>query len=589
MPIVADAAAAVRADMTGFNRDLQQGGEKATRTLGQQLKSVFSPRNLAIAGVAGGVAIAGAITAGLADAVKSLMDIERINAQTDAAIRSTGGAANITRSEIEAMAESLEKATGIQREAVQEGANLLLTFTNIRNQVGEGNDIFERATELALDMSVALGTDMSSASMQLGKALNDPIRGVSALSRAGVQLTEDQKELIRTFVESGNVLEAQKIILEELETQVGGSAEAFGETTAGKMQRAGNIVGDIFEGIVSGAVDMVDDTGDAFTHIAIAFDEHMNLRLVRLAERSGQNLQDLKDSIVRDMDETGDSFDEAADRADEQFGVISDSEDQLVEQSGQAWDTYQSQIRASGDQAVSAVRGFQGTILEQMEEGRIHVVEVALRMPGDIADALEDGRSAVVQAALDLKDAMEGELDPMDEIAALQGQLAGQDLADGLKSKDPIVRLRAQELYQTIQNRLSQLGAYEWGSAIAKAWADGIASQWGYAHARAVWLGTALSGPLEGESPPKEGPLKHIDQWGANIGAAWAEGLTGAANMGIAALAAPDLGVTPAPATMGGGSTIQYILQVEGKSKEVGTRDELYNAFDQLAGFGAGY
>ena len=93
---------------------------------------------------------------------------------------------------------------------IQSGANVLLTFTNIRNEVGRGNDIFNQATGLALDMSVALGHDLASSNIQLGKALNDPIKGITALQRVGVAFTEQQKEQITTLVESGDTARRPK-------------------------------------------------------------------------------------------------------------------------------------------------------------------------------------------------------------------------------------------------------------------------------------------------------------------------------------------------------------------------------------------
>jgi phage-related minor tail protein len=150
---------------------------------------------------------------GLYDAAAESARISRL---TESTIKSTGGAANITAKQVGDLATAISNKTGADDEAIQSGENLLLTFTNVRNEVGKGNDIFNQATQLALDMSTALGTDMSSASMQLGKALNDPIKGITALSRAGVSFTAEQKDQIKTLVESGNTMDAQKIILSEL-------------------------------------------------------------------------------------------------------------------------------------------------------------------------------------------------------------------------------------------------------------------------------------------------------------------------------------------------------------------------------------
>jgi hypothetical protein len=160
----------------------------------------------------------------------------KINRQTAAAIKSTGEAAHVTAAEIHSMAEELSKQTGVTGDVIQNNENLLLTFTNIRNEVGKGNDIFNQATAAVLDMSVALKEDGKSASIQLGKALNDPIKGITALSRVGVAFTEQQKKQISAMVEAGNVMGAQKVILAELNKEFGGSAVA--QSSMGAKMRA---------------------------------------------------------------------------------------------------------------------------------------------------------------------------------------------------------------------------------------------------------------------------------------------------------------------------------------------------------------
>jgi phage-related minor tail protein len=122
------------------------------------------------------------------------------------------------------LATSISRKTGMDDEAIQSGENLLLTFTNIHNETGRGNQIFTRATRTIADMSAALGQDTKSSAIQLGKALNDPIKGVTALQRVGVSFTQSQRDQIKTLVESGNTLDAQKMILRELRKEFGGSA-----------------------------------------------------------------------------------------------------------------------------------------------------------------------------------------------------------------------------------------------------------------------------------------------------------------------------------------------------------------------------
>jgi phage-related minor tail protein len=126
---------------------------------------------------------------------------------------------------------------------------MLLTFRNIRNEAGKGNDIFNRSTRVLLDMSKALGVDSSKAAIQLGKALNDPVKGITALRRVGVTFTEQQQKQIDTLVKSGRTLDAQKMILRELTKEFGGSAVAQATSTEKLKVAFGNLEEDSGRGL----------------------------------------------------------------------------------------------------------------------------------------------------------------------------------------------------------------------------------------------------------------------------------------------------------------------------------------------------
>src|SRR3972149_2830623 len=188
---------------------LQQGLNqtlKSVESFGKKMPAVGKPMSLAITAPLVGFAVLG---------IAELSSVQAAMAQTEAAIKSTGGVAGISAKGVRELSESLQNKTAVDAEVIQSGANLLLTFTNVRNVAGKNNDIFNRATKTSLDLSRALGTDLSSASIMLGKALNDPIKGTTALGRAGVQFTESQKDQIKVLVESGKTLDAQKMILAE--------------------------------------------------------------------------------------------------------------------------------------------------------------------------------------------------------------------------------------------------------------------------------------------------------------------------------------------------------------------------------------
>jgi hypothetical protein len=199
-------------------------------------------RNFALAGAA----FAGA-AAVITKSARDLARIEKINAQTEAVLKSMGNSAGVSSQHIQDLAGNLEKLTASEAETIQEGANLLLTFRNIQNQVGENNDIFDQAVTMSVDLARAMGTDASGEAIRLGKALNDPTKGVSALTRVGVSFTEQQKEQIKTLQESGDILGAQKIILGELQAQFGGSGQAYAATFAGQVELLNHELGALGE------------------------------------------------------------------------------------------------------------------------------------------------------------------------------------------------------------------------------------------------------------------------------------------------------------------------------------------------------
>jgi hypothetical protein len=166
----------------------------------------------------------------LADTITVAIQHQQIMAQTAQVIKSTGDASGLTAQSISDLATSLSQVTPFSEDAIQSGENLLLTFTGI------GKDVFPQATKTLLDMSQAMGGDTKSAAIQLGKALNDPATGLTALTRVGVTFSDSQKEAIKSMVAAGNTAGAQKIMLAELQKEFGGSAEAAGKTFGGQLQ-----------------------------------------------------------------------------------------------------------------------------------------------------------------------------------------------------------------------------------------------------------------------------------------------------------------------------------------------------------------
>lgn len=215
---------------------------RITVTAQDKTKGVFNGVKAGMKALVSGALVLGAgLVVAMGKASEAARESAKITAQTNAVIKSTGGVANISAKAVDQLSNSLSKKTGIDDEVIKSGANMLLTFTNIRNEAGKGNDVFNQTLPILNDMSVALGQDMKSSAMQVGKALNDPIKGITALKRVGVTFNEEQIKTIKHLVKTGKTAEAQKIILAELRKEFGGSAEAQATWADKAKVAAGNI------------------------------------------------------------------------------------------------------------------------------------------------------------------------------------------------------------------------------------------------------------------------------------------------------------------------------------------------------------
>lgn len=201
-------------------------------------------------------------------AVMAAMDAQKAVASVDQALASMGQGAGFTSKRLQEIAAELERTTTFDGDDILSKVTAnLLTFGKVQGQV------FERAQVAALDLSARLGTDLQSATIMLGKALNDPVRGMTALTRAGVSFSEEQKNTIKTLAETGRVAEAQRLILAELEKQFGGQAQAMANTQAGRLQQAYVQLGNAMEEVGAALLPVLANLAQYVTQITAAFQE----------------------------------------------------------------------------------------------------------------------------------------------------------------------------------------------------------------------------------------------------------------------------------------------------------------------------
>ena len=125
------------ANTAAYRRDMAKA-ETTTQKAGQTIKKAAF---IAGAAVATGLGVAAKV------GWDEFAQGQKVAAQTNAVLKSTGGVANVTAKEVSDLATSIMKKSGIDDEVIASGENMLLTFKNIRDETGKGNDIFTQATK----------------------------------------------------------------------------------------------------------------------------------------------------------------------------------------------------------------------------------------------------------------------------------------------------------------------------------------------------------------------------------------------------------------------------------------------------------
>lgn len=222
------------ADIGSFTRNINKAVNETNSAVRKIQSSFTGLQNFAL-GLGAGFSIGQIIQ----EAAQSELAFK----QLEATIRATGGAAGVSASELGELSTQLQQTSTFSDEAIQNMESLLLTFTNI------GGETIPRATQAIVDLSTKLGVDLNSAAMKVGKALNDPVNGLTSLSKMGVTFTEQQKKVIEQLVHTGHAAEAQAMVLEKLEGKFAGAAAAARDTLDGALKSLSMSFGDLLEKI----------------------------------------------------------------------------------------------------------------------------------------------------------------------------------------------------------------------------------------------------------------------------------------------------------------------------------------------------
>jgi hypothetical protein len=203
-------------------------------------------------------------------AVRAAEEAQVANNRLDSVAQSMGLFGTNTKvvtDRLKDFADETMKKIAVDDELVKSTQAQLLTFKDLAVTAGTAGGAFDRATIAAFDMAAVFGGTGEDNAVRLGKALQDPIAGVSSLRKVGVQLSDQQEAMIKTFVDAGDAASAQNIILNELETQVGGAAEATA-TDSAKMSLA---FGEMAEAIGTGLLPII----ETLTPLIVSFFDYI--------------------------------------------------------------------------------------------------------------------------------------------------------------------------------------------------------------------------------------------------------------------------------------------------------------------------
>jgi hypothetical protein len=161
---------------------------------------------------------AGVLVSFLRSSVREFVEAEKSSTRLRFALKSLGDEFGDSFKAASAYADKMEELTGIDGDVIRSAQAVLVTIGRLSGAT------LIRATQAALDLSVALGTDLANAAMIVAKA-GSGFEG--ALGRMGIKIDESIPE--------GERFEA---LLKKIEDAAGGAAKEVGDSFVGSVDKA---------------------------------------------------------------------------------------------------------------------------------------------------------------------------------------------------------------------------------------------------------------------------------------------------------------------------------------------------------------
>lgn len=223
--VIGSLRADLSASVAQFEDDMGKAS-KAVEAFGKRAANVS--KSLTDVGARMTLAITAPFLALAVTSAKAAAESRDAIAQVESRLESMGAASGKTSEQLQESAKSLQRlSTYDDDDILRNVTSAMLTFGKVSGEQ------FDRAQRAAVDMATSLQMQLQPAAVMIGKAMNDPVKGITAMGRAGIQFTDSQKAMIKGFVESGRIMDAQNIILAELERQFMGAGKAARDAVPG--------------------------------------------------------------------------------------------------------------------------------------------------------------------------------------------------------------------------------------------------------------------------------------------------------------------------------------------------------------------
>lgn len=392
--VEADTAAA-QESLDGLAQSASEVGDAAAGAGGAGglggLNNTMGATSIQGAAAAAGI---GALATGVTASVLAFADADAKAAVLTQAIGNLGAGSGVTVEGVQALATQLQQTAGVSDEATQAAATLIARFGTLNNRAGEGNDIFDRTLLIGADLATLMGTDITSAANTLGRALADPERGMSRLERQIGPLDEGLKNQIITMQQSGDVLGAQRLLLDAVADAVEGTAAAYGESLAGKIDIATEAIGEAAEAIggalapaIEGALDDTVQFAESLQNLIGAFDGLLGSlgpvggalgavwdaisAVVNPIGNVVNGLSDLEnrvfgaDKAIGAFSETGKNLPETLSPVDAALATVAtaiDTVETATTEAEQAWETFSNALVANTPDISSAIQTVEGNL-----------------------------------------------------------------------------------------------------------------------------------------------------------------------------------------------------------------------------------